>query len=422
LTTQGLQRYLLQLGYTDRALGIVLRRLRATGLYDRALVIVTADHGETFRLGSPRRTVTRANLADIAFVPLFVKVPGQQRGRIDDSFATTVDILPTIADVLRTRVPWRIEGESLLRGKRLADATVSLPAPSGRPVAAPLSALLADRRRVESELQAVFGTGSLDRVYRIGPHQELLGKSVVTLNVRPSSRSRVELNEQEVLQVVDLSTSLVPNYLTGGISPSPAEPENLAIAVNGTIRAVTRSYTESGATRFAALVPESSVRSGVNEVSVFAIHESRGRLVLEELRSSNLTFALSESTAPVITASDGTTIRVERGALAGDVRALTQGDRVSFSGWAADLEARRPADSIVIFVDGRSVYAGHPGNMPRNDIEKRYGVDRAGFLFMFPRSLVPARGAAYQVRVFAVRGKVASELRYQPGYPWATAP
>jgi hypothetical protein len=420
LVTQGLQRYLLQLGYTDRALGIVLRRLRATGLYDRALVIVTADHGETFRPGSPRRTVTRANLADIAFVPLFVKVPGQKRGRIDDSYASNIDILPTIADVLGARVPWQIDGESLLDGKQLEDATVSVPAASGRPVTAPLSTLRAERAREERELHAVFGSGSLDHVYRIGPQQELLGKSVLTLNVRPSSRSRVELSEREVLQVVDLSTTLVPNYVTGAITPGPAESENLAIAVNGTVRAVTRTYTESGATRFAALVPESSMRSGVNDVAVFAIHRSGRKLVLEELRSSNLTFALAESTAPVITASDGTAIRVESGALAGDVRALTQGDRVSFSGWAADLEARRPADSIVIFVDGRSVYAGHPGNMRRDDVEKRYGVDKSGFLFMFPRSLVPARGTAHQVRVFALRGDVASELEYKPGYPWAT--
>ncbi len=73
---QGHQRYLLQLGYTDAALGILLRRLRETGLYDRALVIVTADHGAGFRLGDQRRLPTPTNLDEIAFVPLFVKLPG----------------------------------------------------------------------------------------------------------------------------------------------------------------------------------------------------------------------------------------------------------------------------------------------------------------------------------------------------------
>jgi len=59
---QAQQRYLLQLGYTDAALGLVLRRLRETGLYDRALVIVTADHGVGFRLGDQRRLPTPTNL------------------------------------------------------------------------------------------------------------------------------------------------------------------------------------------------------------------------------------------------------------------------------------------------------------------------------------------------------------------------
>ena len=79
LTLQAYQRYLLQLSYTDRALGRVLARLRATGVYDRALVIATPDHGLSFRAGEPRRNVTRANMPDIAFVPLFVKLPGQKR-------------------------------------------------------------------------------------------------------------------------------------------------------------------------------------------------------------------------------------------------------------------------------------------------------------------------------------------------------
>ena len=33
-------------------------------------------------------------------VPLFIKLPGQTEGRIDDRNVESVDILPTIADVL----------------------------------------------------------------------------------------------------------------------------------------------------------------------------------------------------------------------------------------------------------------------------------------------------------------------------------
>ncbi|HEU0024006.1 MAG TPA: sulfatase-like hydrolase/transferase, partial [Thermoleophilaceae bacterium] len=78
---QGYQRYLLQLEYVDRLVQRLIARLRGEGLWDRALVVVAADHGVSFRPGQPRRVTKKANLADIASVPLFVKAPGQETGR-----------------------------------------------------------------------------------------------------------------------------------------------------------------------------------------------------------------------------------------------------------------------------------------------------------------------------------------------------
>ena len=121
---QGHQRYLLQTGYTDRSLGVILRRLRETGVYDRALVIVTADHGVGFR--DQRRLPTPQNLDEIAFVPLFVKLPGQRAGRIDDGLARNIDVVPTVARVLGLTLPWRADGRTLV-GRRLArDGTITV--------------------------------------------------------------------------------------------------------------------------------------------------------------------------------------------------------------------------------------------------------------------------------------------------------
>ena len=50
------QRHLLQLGFTDRLLGRLVTRLRRAGLYDRSLLVVTADHGASFRPGDNRRS------------------------------------------------------------------------------------------------------------------------------------------------------------------------------------------------------------------------------------------------------------------------------------------------------------------------------------------------------------------------------
>ncbi|MEA2493825.1 MAG: hypothetical protein QOJ29_1736, partial [Thermoleophilaceae bacterium] len=78
LSEQEEQRTLLQLGYTDRVVGQVVERLKRLGIYDDALVVVVADHGESFvpPKASPagpfvpghlgyRRAVTHRNLADI---------------------------------------------------------------------------------------------------------------------------------------------------------------------------------------------------------------------------------------------------------------------------------------------------------------------------------------------------------------------
>ncbi|MFL5839473.1 MAG: sulfatase-like hydrolase/transferase, partial [Thermoleophilaceae bacterium] len=52
LTQQAEQRHLLQLEFADRLLRDLLTRLRRTGLYDKAMIVVTADHGITFRVKS----------------------------------------------------------------------------------------------------------------------------------------------------------------------------------------------------------------------------------------------------------------------------------------------------------------------------------------------------------------------------------
>ena len=137
--------------------------------------------------------------------------------------------------------------------------------------------------------------------------------------------------------------------------------------------------------------------------------------MLEELPSEGVTYTLGKKG---LEASDGTIVRVGS-ALSGEVRGEQRGANVVLGGWAADIVARRPATTIVVLADGTSVFVGRNGNLRRDAIKDRYGVDKAGFLFRLPRSLVPDSGTA-QVRVFALRGGTASELRYLPGYPWPT--
>ena len=63
LTNHNETRHLLQVGFVDRQVGLVLERLRRTGLFDQALIVVTADHGIAFEVGvDDRRLVTDDNV------------------------------------------------------------------------------------------------------------------------------------------------------------------------------------------------------------------------------------------------------------------------------------------------------------------------------------------------------------------------
>ena len=123
LTRHNEQRYLLQLGFTDRLLGRLIRQLKQQGIYDDTLIVATADHGIAFQVGvQTRRSVSQSNVEELTPVPLFVKRPGQRRGRVSDAYARTLDVTPTIADVLGWKVGYRTDGALGLRADHAAAA------------------------------------------------------------------------------------------------------------------------------------------------------------------------------------------------------------------------------------------------------------------------------------------------------------
>jgi hypothetical protein len=279
------ERYLFQVGYTDGALGVILKRLHETGIYDKALIIVTADHGCSYHTGGDlRRLPTSTNLDDIAFIPLIVKLPGQTKGKIDDSFVRSIDILPTIARVLHTRARWHVDGKPLV-GRRLpTNGTVAVIS-GAKSVTMSLSALRNQRLRTLKQKEATFGSGPFSRVYRLGPHRSLLGRSLTALNVRSNTKIGAKLANpsRSDLKAVDPSAVVVPVYFQGTISGEHSGQLDLAIALNGKIQAVTQTYTQDERTRFEAMVPETALQSGTNSVTVYAVNSNGHALKLTKL-------------------------------------------------------------------------------------------------------------------------------------------
>lgn len=281
LIRQAFQRHLLQVGYTDTLLGQLIRRLERSGLYDQALIVLVADQGVSFIAGGKSRNVSEQNIADIAPVPLFIKFPEQRTGRVDSRAVRTIDILPTIADVLDVRLPWSLDGRSLLESWT-GPSSVAVGKMDGTFIEASQSDIEAG---MESTLRrkAFFGR-TWDSLLTTGLPQHLVGLKVGSLPTPVAAGARVDFDNEELFITVDMSSGFVPARITGTIDGAEVDSDRpLVIAVNGRIAAPTRSFRINGKQRFSALVSETAFRNGFNRVELFSIERGRPALNLARL-------------------------------------------------------------------------------------------------------------------------------------------
>ena len=283
VTDHNEQRYLLQLGFVDRLLGRLVARLKSQGMYDDTVIVVTADHGFAWQVGVPtRRSVTQSNVNELGPVPLFVKAPSQTRGRVNDALAQTLDVTPTIADVLNVPLGYRTDGRSAFsRGVR-ARRQVSLPKRDFSSIVR-MSAgrWKAQRRALVRRRLRQLGSGDWASLYTsLGPHRELIGDDVTSARSSRGTRATISLSHS--FSRVRRSTGVVPCQIAGRIHDSGAARErDLAVAVNGRIEAVGRSFHLKGETAegYAVMVPEDALRDGRNTVEVLEVTDD-GEMVL----------------------------------------------------------------------------------------------------------------------------------------------
>jgi arylsulfatase A-like enzyme/Tfp pilus assembly protein PilF len=103
-----------EIAYMDSALGHLFGQLKASGLYDGALIAVTADHGES--LGAHGEDQHGILLYDETIhVPLVIKLPhGQAAGKRVENGVELADIMPTVLGSIGIPVPDKVQGQSLL--------------------------------------------------------------------------------------------------------------------------------------------------------------------------------------------------------------------------------------------------------------------------------------------------------------------
>ncbi|MEO3819976.1 sulfatase-like hydrolase/transferase [Plantactinospora sp. B24E8] len=265
------RRHLLQVEYTDRLLGETLRRLESTGLYDRALVVVTADHGVSFTRGAQGRGLAAVQRApgEMLWVPLFVKRPGQRTGVVDDRHWEHVDLLPTVADLAGVPVRWPVDGVSALRTRR-PDGDRRYHDQPDRPMSVPGSTF------------ADVVSGRARPVLPDPPRPELVGRAVAGFPVGPPAGT-VSLDNRAEFDRIDPDGGRLPVLVSGSVPASVPDGTLLAVAVNGRIGAVTPVLRpDRKGHRFAALMPDESLFvPGRNRLDVYQLADGS---VLRPLR------------------------------------------------------------------------------------------------------------------------------------------
>jgi hypothetical protein len=263
LVDQAYQRHLLQTQYADRLVGQALDRLRKTGAYDDALIVVTADHGVSFHSGQSRRAPHAQNMADIANTPLFVKAPHQTDGTVDDRAVRSIDVLPTIAQLLGTALPWRVDGKPARARTVDPAARIDVTHQALWTTTAPLGRIVKLRGERDAQEQELTGGRTGPRAaYAIGPHPELTGRRV--------ARMDVQRRGAEASATLDQRFRAPDAFVSGTVTGVP-EGAAIVVAVDGRIEGTTRvRRMTDGTPVFAAMVDPATLTAG-SAVAVYAV-------------------------------------------------------------------------------------------------------------------------------------------------------
>jgi hypothetical protein len=292
-------RHLMQLQATDTLLGQIIDKLKAIDGYDDAMVVVTADHGISFSNRQPMRAATEENYPQILWPSLFVKYPGEAEGTIDDRPASSVDIVPTIADVVGVEVPWELDGTSLRDparddgSRRLYQYYVPRLTPKGSEFADPPKSqyLTFDGPPgfddvLEARAAPPGGDPAL-RIYRMGPYGHLLGKRAAPYIDDGPVAGGLALRDPDRFDDVDKSAEVIPWVYSQGFVGPIEEFSWVAVSINGTIAAVSPvSPLEKGGGFLEFVLPPELVRAGKNSVEAYFVTGPEKNPVLSELSIS----------------------------------------------------------------------------------------------------------------------------------------
>jgi Sulfatase len=283
-------RHMLQAAIADRMVGDLIKKLRATGMFDRSLLVVTADHGLAFHPGrNARANPDEAGAPDALWVPTFIKHPGQRSPTVTDVNWEHVDLLPTIADIMGLTVPWKTDGVSWAdpeaANRRPRSEKWFYSSPGVRKVfQGPSNQSIALRGVTDRLLHPQDGYLGW---FKFGPHADLVGQRVADLPVAAGGGTARVSGLTEYRQV-DPDSGQVPAWVAGQLTSTAqgvADRPVVVAAINGVVGGVSKTFSSAGSdpTWFSAMVPDSLMRRGDNQLQLFLVDTGGGQRRLRPL-------------------------------------------------------------------------------------------------------------------------------------------
>jgi hypothetical protein len=393
----GFQRLLYQVGFLDTMIGRLLDHIQETGTWDDTMIVVIADHGESFVPGEHRRWPYDNNRDDLYRIPLFIKYPGQTTGKTVDIAAFGTDVLPTIVDALDIDTDWAFDGMSL------RDVTVDRPHDplkwccNGSGVSTDVNILF---DQVKRNHEWVPDQSSWLGIAGVGPYAGLVGSSTDDLDITATDAFRWSLDLGADLSDVDLSKGMVQTLIKGRLeSDDSPDSTDLIVALNDVVAGVAH-LTKDSATggTVEGLLAEELVQDGHNDVELLLPDGNGGWMTGE-----------SDVISHDLVAGDGHVLDIKP---EGNKRLQVDtvepsDDGWQLSGWAADVTAKVVPDTFYVFVGDSLLYEGPP-NVEDPNVVRWFGSDdllESGFQIDISSGDVPQ--GVDQLTVVAEFGDVA---------------
>ena len=112
---EGYLRYDMAINYVDAQFKLLLERLKDLGMYRNTLIILTADHGEAMGEHSYYFLHGGTLWDSLIKVPLILSYPTRfKESKIINQQVQFIDIVPTILEMLKIKIPGYMEGKSFL--------------------------------------------------------------------------------------------------------------------------------------------------------------------------------------------------------------------------------------------------------------------------------------------------------------------